>query len=355
MPRIFTKNIHPCLHHKVGDFHRSEKSSHWKCGKERVKEFPLPLSWVSIPGSVPVLRVVSLPLGGWWVPWGDIPFFWRTNDLLDYLERNVPSPVVVRGWTAEWLPVLQRRGWQCWQVGLEGRRKLTGIFEWDKNTRHAIRRGWAESSLEFIEDLRGIQTELRTLVHEALPPPTPHLQWLFRQPPDSRLRLYLARGERLWAAMGISSNRPGWVQGEWMVRHPRAPYGVLDALVDFVIREEYFLGARWFSFGEVPFLGIPTNGSTWSWVMHFSRSGISPIYNYQGLFRFKNKYVNQWQPVYLCGYPYLNMRFVAGLAQRSNALELWKTGVQKGIQHRAIYTAHQIFIPLGMTLMMPFL
>jgi len=263
--------------------------------------------------------------------------------------------MVVRGWTAEWLPVLQRRGWQCWQVGLEGRRKLTELFEWDKNTRHAIRRGRGAAQIRPVTYWELQNGALKKLQQAAIPKRVPQLKWLFRQPPDPHLRIYAAFTSQLWAMIAVSTVSPGWIQGEWMVRHPHAPYGVVDAVVDEMLRVEYSNGARWFSFGEVPFIGGPPEGAVWRWVLHFSGAGISTIYNYQGLFQFKNKYVDQWQPVYLCGYPYLNMRLVAGLAQRSNALKLWKTGVQKRIQHRAIYTTHQMFVSLGMALMMPFL
>ncbi len=287
---------------------------------------PFPLSWVT--GQHLQVFQIPLPLKGVWFPYGIVPAGWTLNQLVDFLEHQGVHPVVVRGWTQEAVHYLPKRGWCCWQVGMEGRLLLTESPVLAKNTRHAIRRGRKSAYFFRWPDATQLPHELQHLIAQAAIARHPRLQWLFRQPPDPALRLYVAgNGNNWWAAMAVSTNRPGWVQAEWMVRHRNAPYGVLDALVHFVLQEERLSGGRVFTFGEVPFLQVNNARRKARMIIRASALGLQGAYNYFGLFHFKNKYVTHWQPVYLCGFPQLNLTQVAGLAWHSRALRLWQRGM----------------------------
>ncbi len=291
----------------------------------------LPLSWVTIPGTAAVIRGIRLPMGGWWLVWGEVPDNWNLTNLLQFVEKEIAGPVVIRGWPAPAVPLLKRRGWQCWQTGMVGWKRLQHPLRWAKNTRHAIRKGRHTVTIKPLDQTASQIALLHKLENETRRG-LPRLQWLFRRPPDPHLRVYAAVGERLWAALAVSTNRSGIIQGEWMVRHPHAPYGVLDAVVDEAIRTEHQRGARIFTFGEVPFRGVSLSADYPRLIMRLTAQGMHRVYNYQGLYRFKNKYVDEWHPVYVCGYPRLTMWAVAGLAHRSRALALWRRGIQSHLE-----------------------
>jgi len=195
---------------------------------------PFPLSWIS--GRHPQLVRVSLPVQGVWFPYGTLPAEWTMEQVARYLDAQADAPIVVRGWPAEAVTLLQQRGWQCWQVGQEGRLPLRKPFPFCRKTRHAIRRGQRVAVFQRLPSGLATAKQMAALQREVLGRGVNHLQWLFRQPPDASLRLYVARSPsgQIWGALGISTNRPGFVQAEWMVRHPRAHFGVLDALVAYV-------------------------------------------------------------------------------------------------------------------------
>ena len=263
-----------------------------------------------------------------------------------YLEAQADVPIVVRGWPAEAVTLLKQRGWQCWQVGQEGRLPLHKSLPFCRKTRHAIRRGQQVAVFQQLSSGLDTAKQMAVFQREALGRGVNQLQWLFRQPPDASLRLYVARSPsgQIWGALGTSTNRPGFVQAEWMVRYPRAPFGVLDALVAYVLEQERHAGHNWFLFGEVPFVNLHNPQLVPQWILRGSAVGLKPLYNYPGLFHFKNKYVTHWQPVYLCGFPVLTPLMVAGIGWRSNALQLWRRGVNQKVKLASHKVANLYFL-----------
>ena len=314
---------------------------------------PFPLSWVT--NKHLQLFKVPLPFGGYWFPYGAVPDNWSVEQLAAFLEQYSPKPVVVRGWTTEAMPIVRRRGWCCWQVGVEGRKPLTHASGYPKKTRHAIRKGYQNAEYFQWPDATQLPSAFFQLLQGTTIAHRPQLQWLFRNPPDPAIRLYVAASHSTWfAAIGISTNHKGWVQAEWMARHGNAPYGVLDALVHFALQKERQAGNSIFSFGEVPFVQVKNLQWTAQLIIRTSAFGLQGVYNYSGLFFFKNKYVTQWHPIFLCGYPNLTAQQIAGIAWKSRALQLWQQGLNYQLKNATQHFITNSFIPY-VTALLPFL
>lgn len=94
------------------------------------------------------------------------------------------------------------------------------------------------------------------------------------------------------------------VHTELMLRHKQAPGDIMESLVAGIFEILKLEGIRECSLGEVPFKTL----------MQGEREALDEIellmvslaaqsrhaYDFEGLYRFKNKFVPQWRPVLLC-------------------------------------------------------
>jgi phosphatidylglycerol lysyltransferase len=90
-----------------------------------------------------------------------------------------------------------------------------------------------------------------------------------------------------------------------LVRHRAdAPPGVMDALFGHLMRWGRDQGYQWFNLGMAPLSGIEgiRRADMWSRVGHFVYQHGEPLYNFQGLRSYKEKFHPVWTPRYLA-YP----------------------------------------------------
>lgn len=87
-----------------------------------------------------------------------------------------------------------------------------------------------------------------------------------------------------------------------LMRHlPDAGYGIMDYLMVEIMLHARDAGWKYFSLGMTPLAGLPDNplASAWSRVGTFIYEHGEGIYNFQGLRRFKQKFLPDWRPRYL--------------------------------------------------------
>ena len=103
----------------------------------------------------------------------------------------------------------------------------------------------------------------------------------------------------LWPGPGRAELSPD------LMRHRAgAPPGVMDALFGHLMLWGRDQGYRWFNFGMAPLSGIEgvRRADVWSRVSHFVYRHGEPLYNFQGLRSYKEKFHPVWTPRYLA-YP----------------------------------------------------
>ncbi|MCC6243903.1 MAG: DUF2156 domain-containing protein [Gemmatimonadaceae bacterium] len=143
-------------------------------------------------------------------------------------------------------------------------------------------------------------------------------------------RLFVA--ERVGEVIGVLSLAPVPAQDGWLfehlLRHPRAPNGSVDLLVDAAMRVLAAEQVPWATLGLAPLAG---DVSSW---LRRARSWSQPLFNFEGLAAFKRKLRPQrWAPVYLV-YPKHASGFVALIdALRAFAGgALWRFGARTALR-----------------------
>jgi phosphatidylglycerol lysyltransferase len=97
--------------------------------------------------------------------------------------------------------------------------------------------------------------------------------------------------------------RQGWLV-EQIVRHPQAPNGTAELLVDAAARAAATEGSRYFTLGLVPlaqpFMDQPTSNPLWlRLTLRWVRAHGQRFYNFSGLEYFKSKFSpHRWDPIY---------------------------------------------------------
>ncbi len=116
--------------------------------------------------------------------------------------------------------------------------------------------------------------------------------------PEERLSFVAERDGRVVGFLGVI---PVYARGGWFledyVRDPAAPNGTVELLIDAGMREAAAAGAPYVTLGLAPLAGeLP------GW-LRLARSCASPLYDFEGLRRFKAKLAPaRWDPIYL-SYP----------------------------------------------------
>ncbi len=143
----------------------------------------------------------------------------------------------------------------------------------------------------------------------------------------------VGRGGTWLGAMTLSLVKPGYWHSELLLRRGDAPPGVMDALILDVKARLLAEGERWLSLDAVPFVttkaAVDAHPCRRPWSAACRGRAITRFgrllrfgYDYQGLYRFKNKYTPDWRPLYLCGWPELPWRTLPDLSWASRHLHL---------------------------------
>ena len=166
----------------------------------------------------------------------------------------------------------------------------------------------------------------------------PQLQYAFRTQLDETTRgfVFVTPDNEWLAAITLSLMKPNYWHTELLLRRKNAPVGIMEALVTEVIGRLSENGGEeemcW-SLGMVPFLSVEDPLLEQSCKNAFSLPCRSELmlrvgrllnfgFNYEGLFRFKDKFLPEWRPLYLCGKPNLPWRTLIDLSIKSRHLHL---------------------------------
>jgi len=197
------------------------------------------------------------------------------------------------------------------------------------------RRGRRWGQVMTVEYSEAARSKMDALWRATVHGDGPQLQCAFRTDFEACLRGFaLVDDAGAWlGALTLSRMKPGYWHTELLLRRRNAPVGVMEALILAVKRRLREEGADWLSLGAVPFMTtedpLAEHGCRAPWrapcrgqiiarlgrLMRFS-------YDYQGLYRFKQKFDPVWRPLYLCGWPSLPWRILPDLSWASRHAHL---------------------------------
>ena len=296
--------------------------------------YDLPLSWARSEVDVPRLRMLRLSLSRKvWIPCADVPKTWSFSRIFNELLKPMPHGFLLQGCNPNLARFLMVQGGQVAQVGIEAVLPLAGKEK--GSLVELARRGGRWGQVIELSPHETHRRQMAALWEQTAHGRKPQLQCAFRTDFDAHVRGFALEGEdgRWWGALTLSLMKPGYWHTELLLRRQDAPVGVMEALILAVkarLRDE---GARWLSLGTVPFVemadAVPGVRCRWPWEAACRGRAIAWIgrrlrfsFEYQGLYRFKQKFQPQWQPLYLCGWPDLPWRILPDLSWHSRHLHL---------------------------------
>lgn len=290
----------------------------------------LPLSWARAPVAEPRLHYVSLALSRLtWIPTAEIPFDIAFEQIFrDYL-LPLPRGFVLQFCNEDLSRFVIDNGGKALQIGLEALLPLQQQ-PWDRPSLWALaRRGRRGGTVQELLPSPENQRKLKELMASTPYAHRPQLALAFRTRFDNTVRCFafVSPGGQWQAAVTLSQVSAGYLHTELLLRHRRAPAGAVEALITGTAETLLAQGLHTWSLGGVPFarrnqpaelVGQPLK------TMAVNSAGrlFKFAYNYEGLFKFKDKFRPQWRPLFLCAAPNFPWRVLADLAFKMNYLQL---------------------------------
>lgn len=267
----------------------------------------LPLSWIRIDSIRPFYRDIPLPVSRVrWITYADIPHSYSLQIMYDDLLHTYPDGFVFRGCTPAIASYCLKRHCSVIRTGVEAVLDLRKDPRVRKTVAGSLTRGKRYGVVEeiFLNDhnLRRFEQFRLETQHAA----KPQLMHLFRQEPHHGCRVFVFRAfsGKWYAAVTLSSRGRHEFHTELMLRHRDAPGDIMECLISGIQTVLLHEGYREWSLGEVPFM-IPDQVSgeplsSLEQFMIFTASSCRYAYDYESLYRFKDKFSPVWRPVMLC-------------------------------------------------------
>lgn len=267
----------------------------------------LPLSWTRIGGLRPVYRDIPLPLSRTsWITYADVPRDYTLQILYEDMAVSYPEGYVFRGCTPEMGSCFAAKNCRVMRTGAEAVLDLNGSHLERKTVQNSLVRGKKQGVVQevVLNDLnRKLFEQFRRETKHA---DKPQLQHLFRAAPSRVCRCFVFRsfsGQWL-AAITISARGQTEVHTELMLRHRLAPGDIMECLVAGIFEILKDEGICEWSLSEVPFMMLMQSSreplTQMEQLMVSLVSRCRHAYDFEGLYRFKNKFEPIWRPVMLC-------------------------------------------------------
>lgn len=297
----------------------------------------LPLSWNRSNHPQLHLTTIKLPPEPiTWIATADIPQAQNFPDIFPHIQTQTNNRYMIRGCNQELAAYLKQQGAQIYHVGQEANLHLDGCHFQKRSLRDLVRRGSRHGTIHQRTLTPSTLAQLKTLQKASRHGNEPQLHHLYRNqwPITDRTYTYETPSGHWLAAITLSSPAPQKYHAELLLRHRQAPVGVMEAMIHHIYQQLRQEGNRIISLGEVPYIGHPrktprlTKINIIPTVGHLTRFA----YNYEGLYRFKNKFQPDWQNLYLCIAPQLRYRHLWTLARKTNYLNLLWFHAQRRIR-----------------------
>ena len=287
----------------------------------------LPLSWARTNTLNPVYRSLSLPLSGTrWVTYADLPGDYDFSSVGKDLEGLFPEGFLIRGCSRKTANSLEQQGGEVLRTGAEAvLYPQNGHFEKKslcKLLQQAGKKGRiAEIPLDDVNRER-----LRELQQKARHGTKPQLSHVFRTYPFEGCRCFVVLSDKQewYAAVTLSIRDELVAHTELLLKHVQSPPGIMEFLLAGVFQVLCKEGFREWSLGEVPFyhLDREKNIRMEERMMALAAGLCRKVYDFNGLFYFKNKFGPEWRDVYLFSNRGISLLTFADLAIQSRYSDL---------------------------------
>ncbi len=271
----------------------------------------LPLSWLKCGIAYPTFKSVRLPLSGLtWIHSAEIPFELSFEEIYAELVERFGEGILIRGCRSEIARFLTGRGFAALRTGAEALIDLRSDTRAHSLVKGLSRRGKRWGRVEEVPFTEACAERFFRLRSASAHGGKPQLRYLYRSVPDPLTRCFVYRtpGDRWLGAVTISASSELGAHTEMILRDRDAPPGVMETLFLEIMDTFKEEGFKEFSLGEVPFVShrfhadaAPPYGRYIKERLLFGTGYLLKYaYNFENLFRFKNKFRPEWEPVYIC-------------------------------------------------------
>ena len=290
------------------------------------KPATLPLSWQYSSSSFKLNEIPLLIKKHIWLTSAKCDFQGFEKSILSRSGEQSESKLIIRGCNNELADKLYTNGYDKIIFGKEAVLEFGKDHFNRRSLKELIRRGLRHGDV--IEVPRNDVTieklnEFRNTSRHSREPQLKHL-FVTEFLEETRLFVFHDKHEQWLGAVLVSVNSTNKYHTELLLKHMNAPAGIMEALIYRIYKTLETDGKKEFSLGEVPFI-VKTPISR-RFYRDFILNRIAKLfrfaYNYEGLYRFKNKFNPRWDEVYICGYPKLKLSHIAGIIIRSNLFRL---------------------------------
>lgn len=260
----------------------------------------LPLSWSLLNSEVRYSKTISR----WNIKWLALQNVSKSM-FISEVEKGLSKyyDTILRGCNSKLVNKLEDVGFSSIQIGMEAvldtrkdhfnKDSLKKILKRGKRHGRVMKIPYSEKNMLKLNDFQKLS------VHGA----EPQLKHLFQTEYKENNLLYIFTDfNKKWlGAILLSKNSINKLHTELILRHPKAPIGIMEVLVEFIFNKAKKQNFRYLSLGEVPFtandIGLL---KIKSWFTVKTGRLLNFAYNYKGLYNFKNKFQPNWEKLYIC-------------------------------------------------------
>lgn len=286
------------------------------------KNIILPLSWCLVNKPFYSRRKI-IQLGK--VQWVCLDNYLNTDDFIVWIEEVCTNKkILIRGINNDLAFHLSKLHFKKYLTGKEAFINLSNNLTWKPSVDMLIKRGRKHCSVnEFNYSTDNVQ-KLSELSSNSRHSSEPQLKNLFVTKFARHLRLFAAfDNQNKWlGAVLISKNSTKGHHTELLLKRINSQVGIMEYLITSVAEQLKKEGEYEFSLGEVPFVDTNFEDMPMAALIRKIQPYLNKVYNYNGLYFFKNKFSPEWRNTYLCANFDFSLNHIALLAIKTNLLRL---------------------------------
>lgn len=244
------------------------------------------------------------------------------NSYNEIFFNNIP--IFMTGCNSSLIPFLKKNNFEIMKTGKEAILKFDYPHFSSKSLKEIIKIGFRNGNIIEYPYSANVAEKLEEFKLECTHANEPQLKYLYNDVllPSNRLFVFVDKYNNWLGAITVRTIDNNKVITDLILRSRNATKGTMEVLIYSIfdkLKQESF---KSWSLGEVPYIIYDSPKLSKEFLINFTGRRLKFAYNYMGLYNFKNKFNPEWQDIYTCGKPNLNLSIFLKAASLSNMTAL---------------------------------